>query len=193
VKESFDSGKATGPFQNGADSSAAEWNQFGFNVGCDNLGEYPHQHPPFSTTGKKYPQAIWYSMPGPCPLMDYKSETSECKMEFPGGLCASPDGRGNCTYSVEDDGEIDIDELVGIKDKYGSRSDFIRKGCFEGDGHKYQNGWCINFWDNIWDSHRNEQRVQAAIDMFHTKYPDSPKHDDLSPPPCDFNFPRYYA
>jgi len=193
VKESFDYGKATGPFRRGAGSSAPEWNQFGFNIGCDYLGEYPHQDPPFSTTGKKYPDAIWYSLPGSCPLMNYKSVTTECKQQFPGGMCSSPNGRGDCTYSVEDAGEIDIDELVGIKEKYGSRANFISKGCFEGDGHKYQNGWCIPFWDNIWDASRNEQRVQAAIDLFHTKYPNSPQHEELAPPRCDFDYQRYYA
>merc|ERR1712072_1097192 len=147
-------------------------------------------NPPFSTTGKKYPRAIWYSLPGACPTMDYKSETAECKLEQPGGLCSSPDGRGNCTYNVEDVGEIDVDELVGIKEKYGNRADFISKGCYEGDGHKYQNGWCIDFWNDIWDAGKNAQRVQAAVNMFHSKYPDSTPHEDLLPPQCDFDYGR---
>jgi len=193
AKLSFDSGKATGPFRPGAADSSMEWKRFGYYVGCDYLGQWPHVDAPFSTTGPKYPAAIWYSHPGPCPTMDYKSQTDQCKAEHPGGLCDSADGRGDCTYSVENAGEIDIDELVGIKDKYGDRVNFEKRGCFEGDGHTYRNGQCIDFWNDIQDQEKNQQRVRAALAMFEAKYPGSPKGKDMPTPKCDFDYQNYFA
>merc|ERR1711988_1386009 len=52
VKCSEDSGACTGP------SKQKDFDQFGYYVGCDYLGEYPHQD---FQSGKRYPSAIWYS------------------------------------------------------------------------------------------------------------------------------------
>merc|ERR1711874_75324 len=124
--------------------------------------------------------------------MNYKSETKECKLNYPGGKCDHPDGRGNCTYSIEEAGEIDIDELVGIKPKFKSREDFCRAGGFEGNGAKVQNGRFVSFWNTIFDKRKNQWRYNQTAAMFNAKYPNMPRVEDLSPPPCDFTTKGYW-
>eukprot|EP00927_Polykrikos_kofoidii_P085732 TRINITY_DN9400_c0_g1_i1.p1 TRINITY_DN9400_c0_g1~~TRINITY_DN9400_c0_g1_i1.p1 ORF type:complete len:560 (-),score=75.19 TRINITY_DN9400_c0_g1_i1:869-2548(-) len=197
AKCSFDSGECTGPHRDNVDGpktgwhSLPDWKQYGFNVGCDYLGEYPHTEWIFQS-GKKYPHAVWYSLPGPCPTLNFRENNATCRIELPGGLCPSPDGRGNCTYHVEEAGEIDIDALVGITPKWKGRAEFVKKGGFEGDG-PFRGGRLISFWNNIYDEKKNAQRTQLALDAFHAKYPDMPKEQELAPPKCDFNRKRYNA
>merc|ERR1719201_230060 len=117
---SYDAGMCTGPHRNGY-SSVGEWNQFGYVVGCGRIGGWPHQD---WKSGKTYPDAIWYSLPGPCPSQPYYNSSSKCKEEQPGGRCPPgvlPSGTGNCTYQYEEAGEIDIDELVGITPRWKDR------------------------------------------------------------------------
>merc|ERR1719333_1703873 len=98
--------------------------------------------------------------------MNYKSETKECKLTYPGGACDSPDGRGNCTYQYEDAGEIDIDELVGITPKWKNRAEFCAQCKSEGTEHS--GGGCgLNFWGNgIWDRDANHKQVRLALELF---------------------------
>eukprot|EP00927_Polykrikos_kofoidii_P062562 TRINITY_DN57374_c0_g1_i1.p1 TRINITY_DN57374_c0_g1~~TRINITY_DN57374_c0_g1_i1.p1 ORF type:complete len:548 (-),score=65.46 TRINITY_DN57374_c0_g1_i1:257-1900(-) len=194
LKCSFDSGECTGPHRDGKNGvgtgwhSKPEWDMFGFNVGCDYLGEYPHVERTFKT-GKLYPDAIWYSLPGPCPMMNFRFADTRCRLDFPGGLCDNPDGRGNCTYSAEDAGEIDIDELVGITPKWKDRADFVRSGGFEGSPNGGDRR--LDFWGHITDATRNARRTSMALDAFHRKYPSMPRHDQMLPPKCDFNKRQY--
>merc|ERR1712048_1359417 len=116
-------------------------------VGCNYLGEWPHDEAVFKRA-KNYPNAIWYSLPGKCPQKDYNQETQECKLGFPGGACSHPDGSGNCTYHIEEAGEIDIDELVGITPKWKNREEFCKQGGFEGSGAKVANGRKLDFWND---------------------------------------------
>lgn len=91
-----------------------EWSQYGYFVGCNNLGEYPFPMFPVNYTG-----AVWYSLPGTCPSKKWnqKSKGDLCMMTDPGGFCpgVTPTGAGDCTWNYELAGEITIDELVGIK------------------------------------------------------------------------------
>lgn len=192
MKSSYDFGENTGPHRDNVNGpgtgwhSQPEWEEYGFYVGCNYLGDFPHQDPVFQV-GRLYPDAIWYSLMGPCPAMNYQSASETCKRDLPGGLCPSPDGRGNCTYSIEEAGEIDIDELVGIRPRWASRADFVRRGGWEGSG--WSNGGQLSFWNYIHSRDHNAWRVQAARDMFNTKYPDMT--EDMPPPRCDYDYGRY--
>eukprot|EP00928_Gymnodinium_smaydae_P005977 TRINITY_DN12076_c0_g1_i1.p1 TRINITY_DN12076_c0_g1~~TRINITY_DN12076_c0_g1_i1.p1 ORF type:complete len:512 (+),score=77.75 TRINITY_DN12076_c0_g1_i1:125-1660(+) len=203
---SFDSGECTGPHRHGwagpgsGYNSKAEWEDFGFYVGCGKLGDYPHQE---WQSGKRYPDAVWYSLPGPCPTQNFRQSTDECKNELPGGHCKDVTGQGNCTYSTEPAGEIDIDELVGITPRFRDRAAYCRAGCSEGDPEKpllFQEGdeynemkkkGCTVWWADIWNPIENEVRVQKMLDKFHEKYPNMPRDDQLKPPECDYSRLRY--
>eukprot|EP00929_Paragymnodinium_shiwhaense_P024090 TRINITY_DN14932_c0_g1_i2.p1 TRINITY_DN14932_c0_g1~~TRINITY_DN14932_c0_g1_i2.p1 ORF type:complete len:412 (-),score=80.70 TRINITY_DN14932_c0_g1_i2:328-1563(-) len=195
VLKSFDSGEDTGPHRiannDGHKSgylSDPEWGEFGFNVGCGNLGEFPHQD---WTSGKNYPSAIWYSLPGKCPQLPYFKETEQCRKESPGGLCAYPTGQGNCTYSYEEAGFIMLDELVGIKPRFKDRAEFCTK-CGK-EGNINEGGGCgVNFWaPNINDRHENSERVRKTGEAFDKKYPHMTKTQDLHTPRCDFKQRTY--
>merc|ERR1719419_2021670 len=72
-----------------------EWSNFGYFVGCNNLGEWP-----FPTFKVHYPGAIWYSLPGSCPSMQFYAETEWCEKKEPGGYCpGEPTGTGDCTWN----------------------------------------------------------------------------------------------
>lgn len=185
VKCSMDSGECTGPHQrtntDGKGTgplSAAQWNQFGYFVGCSRLGEWPHSE---FQSAKRYPNAVWYSLPGECPTRDIQHKTSTCLTREKGGHCAYPTGTGDCTYSYEPAGEIDLDELVGITPKWKNRADFCSH-CHREDG-----GCGLSFWHNIWDQKKNQERVNKAIELFDKKYPDMPSETQMSAPPCDFD------
>eukprot|EP00929_Paragymnodinium_shiwhaense_P094642 TRINITY_DN5534_c0_g3_i3.p1 TRINITY_DN5534_c0_g3~~TRINITY_DN5534_c0_g3_i3.p1 ORF type:complete len:754 (-),score=179.00 TRINITY_DN5534_c0_g3_i3:449-2710(-) len=192
---SYDAGECTGPhkgsYASGVGSgwaSNGEWNEYGYIMGCGKIGEWPHQH---WTSGKKYPNAAWYSVAGRCPSLPFNKVNDWCKVDQPGGVCSDPTGAGNCTYSYEEAGEIDLDELVGIKPKWPSRQAFCKQCGSEGSA--WSGGGCgLQFWGhNIWDEKSAKEQVQKALDMFHDKYPDMPKQHDMPEPPCDFNRVAY--
>mmetsp|Transcript_117684 Transcript_117684/g.332957 ORF Transcript_117684/g.332957 Transcript_117684/m.332957 type:complete len:493 (-) Transcript_117684:66-1544(-) len=198
--KAFDFGEATGPHRGtrywGKGTgwlSLGEWWEYGFTPGCVYVGDSPMDQRDFQTA-KAYPNAIWYSMPGQCPTMNFAQATKRCKEELPGGICSSPTGQGNCTYSAEDAGWIDIDELVGIKPKFASRAEFCKEcGGVGAEGTINSGGRCgVDFWGpNILDTERNKQRVQAALAAFEKKYPTSPREADFMTPTCDHNKTRY--
>merc|ERR1712154_587486 len=99
-------------------------------------------------------------------------------------------GQGNCTYHVEDAGELDIDELVGIKPRWSSRAEFCRQ-C-KTEGGLWKNGGCgLHFWDDMMDKRKGAERVQKAREAFNKKYPHMPPDESLLAPPCDFNQKKY--
>lgn len=191
--QAYDAGKATGPFRRFVSSGQGEWSQFGYTIGCGRIGEFPHND---WVSGKNYPDPIWYSLPGPCPSMDYHTATPACKKLEPGGHCPPgvvPTGEGNCTYQYEDAGEIDIDELAGITPKWPSRAEFCKECKTEGS-EESKGGCGLDFWgDDIDDMAKNYEQVRKARKLFEKKYPDSPRERDLQyPPPCDFGKFRYF-
>jgi len=196
VFKAFDSGEATGPhispqvFGAGTGrNSMPEWEKYGFFVGCEYVGQFPHQQWP---SGNDYPNTIWYSLPGECPTYDRKGKTAECNIMLPGGACEQmPTGQGNCTYHVEEAGELDIDEMVGIKPRWSDRAAFCSQCHTEGGPHG-PGGCGLNFWGpNINDKNANAERVAKVAKMFDDKYPDMPKSADMAAPPCDFDQSRY--
>jgi hypothetical protein len=158
----FDFGKCTVP------KCADQWKSHGFMVGCQ--GQSSHW---------KYERSYWYSLPGSCPSMTYKTKTDECRQQEPGGQCASPDGSSNCTWHAELAGEVLVDELSGIDD--------FKAFC---DAHnveydpKTDRGRGTDFWDQKLNADRNKERVLTLQRLFAKKYPSS---DALSMPEplCD--------
>eukprot|EP00929_Paragymnodinium_shiwhaense_P094643 TRINITY_DN5534_c0_g4_i1.p1 TRINITY_DN5534_c0_g4~~TRINITY_DN5534_c0_g4_i1.p1 ORF type:complete len:718 (-),score=124.40 TRINITY_DN5534_c0_g4_i1:120-2183(-) len=191
----YDDGECTGPhrgtYWSGSGSGLASkkaFEEFGFVVGCGNVGKWPHQH---WHSGWKYPDAIWYGLPGSCPILPREKQYDQCKMELPGGRCDDPTGAGNCTFSIEDAGEIEIDELVGIMPKWSSRGEFCTQCGSEGSA--WSRGGCgLNFWGlNIWDEQSNHQQVKAALQLFSEKFPEMMPAEDMAPPKCDFDRSKY--
>ncbi|CAE7449237.1 ENDOU, partial [Symbiodinium necroappetens] len=160
-----------------------EYSAYGYNVGCNKLGEYPFpMHPVY------YPNAIWYTLPGACPNNLYYNKDNSCQASQPGGYCPNmePNGNGTCTWNYEDAGEISLDELVGIKD-YASWMHSHREYDPETDeGVKF--GW----WNGINSTTANQERVRQAAELFDRRYPYMPTVAELTNPPCDFNFGYFY-
>merc|ERR1719343_833198 len=104
-------------------------------------------------------------MPGPCPEQDIKHKSSHCQTASPGGYCkGTPTGQGNCTWTYEEAGEINIDDLVGITKKYGSHKNFCNKGCLEYEkyGRNKDKGRCIDWWDHRMDLKADQQRMDEV-------------------------------
>mmetsp|Transcript_12513 Transcript_12513/g.34504 ORF Transcript_12513/g.34504 Transcript_12513/m.34504 type:complete len:453 (-) Transcript_12513:68-1426(-) len=170
----FDSGRCTVP------TCDQIWNQYGFVVGCQVIGaekaSYSRQAPcnPASCQA-----GIWYSLPGPCPTVDFTAKTDECKKALPGGECGSAavTGEADCTYHVEEAGAVDLDEFSFITNYTG----FIAEGRREYDALT-DKGVNFSFWDGIRNQTRCTWRMNRLQLLFKCKYPDLPAL--LDPPPC---------
>jgi len=183
VRVAFDRGQCTGPF-----NCTEDWEHYGFNVGCNNVGSFPTAQ---WADQVHYKGAVWYSLPGECPDNRYNNMNAECMERAPGGACppgVTPTGQGNCTYSYEEAGEISIDELEGISNYWP----FIHRG-----GREYiqerDMGWMNTFWNWKSQDYFCQQRVQKASDLFAKKYPDSKQDWEMPTPKCDFNYWTFYG
>lgn len=183
VLNTFDSGECTGPWD------CDNFPKYGYTVGCETWqpgapSNFPHQQ---WNELNHYGGAIWYSLPGPCPSQHYKSKSSECERDAPGGQCPSgvgPTGTWDCTYRLHQVGEITIDELEGIEDYEA----FVRNGGREYNP-KTDRGVATSFWNGLQNSSACAERVQAAERLFKQKYP---KHQQLLDPVCDFDRHKFY-
>jgi len=180
----FDYGQCVGP----GNSHGGDWDLYGYVVGCSRLGAWPHPEDP---SAKAYHDAVWYSFPGECPTEDAEHKSADCMARYPGGRCATPSGAGDCTYSIDPAGEINIDELVGISPRWATHMDFCQQGCREYFKH-LDGGNCIHWWDRKNDAMLNSQRMGQVDEMFSQKFPDLPRDREMAPPPCDWNKQRYY-
>mmetsp|Transcript_21860 Transcript_21860/g.47652 ORF Transcript_21860/g.47652 Transcript_21860/m.47652 type:complete len:1152 (-) Transcript_21860:1444-4899(-) len=161
-----------------------EYSKFGYHVGCNNLGEYP-----FPMYKVYYPDAVWYSFPGPCLSDVYYDRSENCAEKEPGGLCPEgqiPTGAGDCTWSYEVMGEVTIDEVVGL-----SASALNAEGGREYDPFA-DKGYKFSFWNGINDTKANLKRMKALEDAFLEKYPNQTTDTQLPAPKCDFNFGAFY-
>lgn len=207
VRFAFDAGQATGPFEcgrnqwgpilcegpfnsshdvgghNGSVTGAFEWDTYGYFVGCNTLGQFP-----FPKYRIYYPDAVWYSLPGPCPSKDYTEWDDICKERQPGGYCeGTPTGQGNCTWNYETAGEISIDELTNI----WNYTEFVASGRKEYmRGADRGLGW--TWWDSKQDLLANQWRMHLAQELFAKKYPNMTSAVDLPDPQCDFNKFEFY-
>lgn len=198
TRVAFDSGKNTGSWEPWQDMNRA-YDKYGYNVGCNVLGDGPYPKCPEWHEGIcpiAYAGAVWYSVPGPCPSHHIGHKTSQCVHDQPGGYCTGePTGQGNCTFTYEAAGEVDLDELSGITPRWKDHTAFCRQGCSEWVkyGWGQDRGKCgINFWDHWHSKSSNAKRVEQTDRMFKQKYPDMPMDRELPPPPCDFNKGKFY-
>lgn len=137
---------------------------------------------------------IWYSLPGACPLKAYASggdsgKDSDCITANPGGRCDAPSGAPDCTYSVEDAGNISISKLVGFESEEAyndwwkadpDNTEYVNQLL---DGTVVDGGVGMHWWNQKYDVAHCAARVQAAQDMFRENFPGFP---DLDEPMCDY-------
>jgi len=178
VVNAFDSTRCTGPY------GCKNFREFGYAVGCETWvahsgSDFPHGQ---WDQENKYPNAVWYSLPGPCPTRKLEEKTPECIAAEPGGACVMggiPTGAGDCTYTYEKVGEITISELEGIEDE----SQFKEMGGFEYDKWT-DKGHLTDFWNDKGSEEACKRRIQKTEELFKKKYP---TQEDLPDPMCDFN------
>lgn len=182
----FDSGRCTVP------DCDRIWKHFGFIVGCQfqntKIAGYLSSVRTHLDSACKEPSChspVWYSLPGPCPSMEYDAKTAECRHQMPGGRCQRATGERDCTYSVEEAGEISLDELAGIRDY----SAFFHAGNRE-YMHDIDGGVGNTFWNGKLDLNLCRKRMERVKKLFKQRYPHLPGCDDLPEPPCDFD--TYY-
>jgi len=177
----FDTGRCTTP------QCDEIWNDYGAVVGCQHIpfnsgifAAYCRQ-PSHEDTYEHCAYAQWFSLPGPCPSQSVNNKSKACKDKIKGGFCNSPTGQKDCTYHVEDAGEINIDDLY---DKpIGDMNAFCGSGKMEYN-NQTDHGVGINFWDGIYNPLNGQARIKAVRERFKKKYPHMPER--LSDPHCDF-------
>jgi len=163
----FDKAKCTVP---GCD--VLHWNPLGYVVGCS-----PNDNTRVALPGNP----AWYSLPGTCPSKFYFQKTPECNAAEPGGRCTGDEvtGSKDCTYTIEQAGEIRLDDLSGIKN--------YNDVCATTGQREYDEatdtGVGTDFWSGKADAAKGAARVKHIEDLFAQKFPQWPAHlDDV---PCD--------
>lgn len=162
----FDKAKCTVPR-----CEQMHWDLYGYVVGCQ----------PNAKTAVAMPgQPVWYSLPGTCPSKFYYEKSEECIKDEPGGLCPTADvtGTRDCTYFIEDAGEISLDELSGIEN-YNDNCALSGDMEYSVDSDK---GTGTSFWNDKLDEAAGAKRIQAIQSLFGQKYPSMPMTFDE--PPC---------
>lgn len=157
----FDSAQCTVP------DCGSIWERHGFVPGCQSVYIGP-------------PSGHWYSLPGPCPSQRFNAKTDICKRMQPGGRCDEVTGERSCTYAIEEAGEINLNELVGIhEDDYmefckSGRREYVKQ---EDQGHG------ITFWNGHNDPEKWRRRADSVRHAFTTAFPSEPAELD-DPPGC---------
>lgn len=150
----FDGAKCTNP------GCKDVFNKYGYVVGCIKN----------SLEVAAYPHTTWFSFPGVCPFQKWDNKSIACRLYEPGGFCNHPDGSRSCTYKLEFAGDIQLEDLTGIRN---------------------YDEWCkshneltdIEFWQGKNDTRRCQTRIDKLRALFYSKYPDQV---DLGEPPCDW-------
>lgn len=172
------------------------WAQYGYQVGCQRTAN-SHIFQNGTVAPLDYgSSSIWYSLPGPCPILKYndpnkkvcsdgdRNPGSKFQNPRPGGdWCDNhthaPDGTNACTWSVEDAGEISLDDLAGIADHKA----FCAAGNYEFDDDS-DVGKGNSFWNYRTSKQHNLDRVTALLRLFALRHPE--KDNKLAEPQCDF-------
>lgn len=200
------------------------YHQYGFVVGCQFLplleGAYMSVTPTSRTCTPGTDECrlpVWLSLPGPCPteglhqmelagnmveLDTNRGKSEECLRRMPGGHCKTPGpptGAPDCTYTVEEAGEIMLDELSGITDYndfwnasylrcVGEKAAGLRtEPCVRNREYagEFDAGYGTHFWDGRTDRAKCAERVATVQAKFAAKYPGMP--GELEPLVCDFD------
>lgn len=145
------------------------WEQHGFVVGCQQTPAWCHR-----------PPGLWLSLPGPCPSERARDKTAACSRAHPGGRCDHVTGHSDCTYSVEEAGEVALNDLVGIQGDYDR---FCASGQREYVKHLGK-GIGVDFWDGYGDPAKCDEREERVKQAFARAFPSMPSELDV-PPLCD--------
>jgi len=156
---------------------------------------------------------MWYSLPGPCPLKKISAETiheqtkdhgienqmneglvansadeakdDACKAAEPGGRCeGEPTGAPDCVYSVEDAGEVLIDELVGTLPSFAEW--FKDISVTREYDESTDRGIGVTFWDGRNDVDRCMDRLTQVLAKFEELHGVDPNLT-VGQPLCDFD------
>lgn len=165
------------------------WNNKGYHVGCqDSALQEPGK--PWYTS--RYSVSTWYSLPGRCPSKRFDDPGKmDCAKTERGGECPKPanldpvpgdessfpTGASDCTWRVEEAGEVSVDELSGITDYAAFCAAKNRE--YDPDTDR---GTGINFWDNKTSEQANAERTRVLLRKFLDVYPQYPYLPD---PVCD--------
>merc|ERR1712045_742207 len=111
----------------------------GFVVGCQtNPTDRAHYMSTAKTvtghcaTPEECNPSMWFSLPGPCPSADFAEKTSGCRQQNPGGRCDAASGARDCTYSIEDAGDVRFEEFTGMLPLLASYAGKGPAGCVPG-------------------------------------------------------------
>lgn len=123
-------------------------------------------------------ESYWYSLPGECPLKEWGQKSDECIENEPSGSCPegmTPDGI-SCTWTAKLLGQVNLDELVGIKDivndatgsPFENSVEYCQAGNIEFRRHPQTYDFIegLDFWRNPIDREANAQRVQKLLEMY---------------------------
>eukprot|EP00930_Biecheleria_cincta_P045960 TRINITY_DN31682_c0_g1_i1.p1 TRINITY_DN31682_c0_g1~~TRINITY_DN31682_c0_g1_i1.p1 ORF type:complete len:397 (+),score=69.55 TRINITY_DN31682_c0_g1_i1:81-1271(+) len=150
----FDQGVCTTP------TCMKGYSKTGYVVGCQNQ------------TGVPYRDAVWYSLPGPCPNTALtERHTSHCRHRYPGGMCSHPNGENDCTWHAEPAGVVSLSDVEGIADY----NDFCAN---------HGNEYTMPFWDGRGVDIFNNRRINQIKIIFRDKFPSMPY--DMPEPSCDW-------
>jgi hypothetical protein len=171
----FDSGAC------GVKGCTSVYRKYGSVVGCQHIPYNTGIFPAYCEQPHcGYPQ--WYSLPGPCTGKRFDEKDDQCKSADPGGFCEEVTGERDCTYNVEDAGEVYFDELYKTVTKYYNWDQFCLSQIEYNNKTDYGIG--VDWWDGIYSPSRCRDRYMNVIAKFKEKYPDKPTH--LTEPRCDF-------
>ncbi|CAE7491879.1 unnamed protein product [Symbiodinium sp. CCMP2456] len=163
----FDKAKCTVP-----GCSMLHWLPLGYVIGCtkNDVGRV-------ALPG----EAAWFSLPGTCPSKFYFQKSDECVKREPGGQCKGGQvtGERDCTYQIEEAGEIPLDELSGIK----NYNDVCESTGVREYDETTDKGTGTSFWNGKADPKKGAERVKFISDLFAKRFPQFPAH--LDDPPCD--------
>jgi hypothetical protein len=179
----FDMGRCTVP------NCDMIWQQYGYVVGCQveplNLGHYMSDSRTTAScaTPDECYAPMWFSLPGPCPSQYYDAKTEECRMRQRGGACLAVNGNEECTFHIEDAGEVRLDTLTGVPGDY---TDWCTSGGLEYD-KATDTGREFSWWDMKNDRMRCTDRINQVKNAFAAAYPQFPPSLPVymcdSPPP----------
>lgn len=177
----FDLGQCTNP---SAKECPKLWKAKGYHVGCQLSAVGSDGVPMYSS---RYAAAYWYSFPGRCPSLPFNDpDKAACMIREKGGECPKPDGGGgpemptgapDCTWHLEKAGEVTLDELTGIK----NYEEFCRNG-YKEYVNATDRGVGFSWWDDKYNSKRNDERLLLLLRAFMNKYPNDPF---IADPKCD--------
>jgi len=173
----FDSGRC------GVKGCEKNYEKYGNVIGCQHI---PYNSGLFAAYCEQpnCGYAQWYSFPGTCLKEPWGLKTESCKAEHPGGFCSGSKvtGERDCTYKIEDAGEVYLDELYKTVTEYYPWKEFCKSELEYNNQTDYGIG--VKFWNGIYNPAKCRHRYKKIIKKFKKKYPKMPA--TLPEPRCDF-------